>query len=174
MSLPCAGRLAPLLAILVACTPTFDWREVRIGDGSLQALFPCRPQHRSREVMLGGAALHMEMSVCTTDASTFALSVVDAPAPGKVGPVLDEMRLAASSNLGTTLPGGKPFAPEGATPNPASARLPIEGRLPDGKPVVEHTAFFIRGLRVYQASVIGAAPDAQAVDNFFAGLKFAP
>lgn len=174
MSLPRAGRLAPLLAALVACTPTFDWREVRIGDGSLRALFPCRPQHRAREVTLGGTALHMAMSVCTAEASTFALSVVDAPAPGNVGPVLDELRRAASGNLGATLPAGTPFAPEGATPNPASARLRIEGRLPDGKPVVEHAAFFIHGLRVYQASVIGAAPDVGAVEDFFAGLKFAP
>jgi hypothetical protein len=174
MTAPRAGRLAPLLAALVACTPTFDWREVRIDAGSLQAVFPCRPQHRTREVKLGGSALRMEMSACTADESTFALSFVDASGPGQVAPVLDDLRRAASGNLGATLPVTRPFSPERATPNAASGRLRIEGRLPDGKPVVEHSVFFIRGLRIYQASVIGGAPDAEAVEIFFAGLKLAP
>ena len=174
MTAPCVRRLAPLLAALVACTPTFDWREVRIGEGSLRALFPCRPQHRAREVKLAGSALRMEMSACTADDNTFALSFVDASGPGQVATVLEALRRAASGNLGATAPAARPFAPEGSTPNPASGRLRIEGRLPDGKPVVEHSVFFIHGLRIYQASVIGAAPDAEAVENFFSGLKLAP
>ena len=49
------------------------------------------------------------------------------------------------------------------TPNPAAIRLRVEGRLPDGKAVQEQAVFFVRGLRVYQASVIGSMPGTEAV-----------
>jgi hypothetical protein len=174
MFLPRARRLAPLLAAIVGCTPTLDWRTVLIDAGSLQALFPCRPQHRSRAVTLGGLASKMEMNVCSADADTFALSFVDASDPSGVSPMLGALRHAASDNLGAPVPSSRPFAPAGATPNAASGRVQIEGRLPDGKRVVEHAAFFIRGLRIYQANVIGPAPAADAVETFFSSLKLAP
>ena len=172
--LPRAGRRALVLTTIVACTPALDWRTVQIDAGSLEALFPCRPQHRSRAVTLAGVQIKMEMSACSADDLTFALSYVDAPDPAGVTPVLGALRRAASENLGAAQPDGKPFAPAGATPNPESARVQIEGRLPDGSRVVEHAAFFIRGLRVYQANVIGPAPAAEAVETFFASLKIAP
>lgn len=174
MFLPCAWRLAPLLAAIVACTPTLDWRTVQIDEGSLQALFPCRPQHRSRAVALGGVQLKMDMSACSADADTFALSYVDAPEPAAVSSALEALRRAASDNLGAAVPGSTPFAPVGATPNAASGRLQFQGRLPDGRRVVEHAAFFSRGVRIYQANVIGPAPAAEAVETFFSSLKLAP
>ena len=173
MSLPRAGRLAPLLAAIVACAPALDWRTVQIDAGSLQALFPCSPQHRSRAVRLGSVQLKMDMSACSADADTFALAYVDAPDPADVTPTLSALRRAMSDNLGARAPVSTPFAPAGATPNPDSGRMQIEGRLPDGKQVVEHAAFFIRGLRIYQANVIGPAPAAEAVETFFSSLKLA-
>ena len=61
----------------------------------------------------------------------------------------------------------------GMTPNPEAARLIVAGRLPDGAAVQAHAAFFTRGLRVYQATVIGAQPALPVVETFFAALKFA-
>lgn len=173
MSLPRVGRVAPLLAAIVACAPALDWRTVPIDGGSLQALFPCRPQHRSRSVTLGGVQLKMDMSACSADADTFALAYVDAPDPAGVTPTLGALRRAVSENLGAAVPASTPFAPAGATPNRASGRMQLEGRLPDGKRVVEHAAFFVRGLRIYQANVIGPAPAAEAVETFFSSLKLA-
>jgi hypothetical protein len=44
----------------------------------------------------------------------------------------------------------------GAPPNDQAGRIVVEGPLPDGAAVQEHAAFFVRGLRVYAATVIGA------------------
>jgi len=46
--------------------------------------------------------------------------------------------------------------------------------LPDGTNTQEHAAVFARGLRVYQLSVIGAAPASEAVEAFLSSLKFVP
>jgi len=48
----------------------------------------------------------------------------------------------------------------------------VTGRRPGGEAVDLHAAFFTRGLRIYQLSVLGKAPPPQVVDTFFAGLVF--
>jgi hypothetical protein len=65
------------------------------------------------------------------------------------------------------------FAVAGATPNEQSALLHMEGRLPDGRRVVEDAAFFVKGLRVYAATVLGESIPAEAVETFFASIKSA-
>jgi hypothetical protein len=52
-----------------------------------------------------------------------------------------------------------------------SARLDLAGRRPDGAAVRQQAVFFAKGLRVYQASVVGETLSGEAVDTFFAGLK---
>ena len=65
-----------------------------------------------------------------------------------------------------------PLKIPGMTPNAQSQRLAVVGSKPDGAALQVQSAFFTRGLRVYQAAVIGEALPGDAVDPFFAGLKF--
>ena len=103
-----------------------------------------------------------------------AISFVDLTDPAAVSGALEGLRrMAAWANVGAAAPRAAPFAFPGTTPNPQAARVEVDGRLPDGTAVREHAAFFVRGLRVYQASVIGAAPAAEAVETFIGGLKLA-
>jgi hypothetical protein len=164
-------RIAALALSLVACSPALDWREVRADGGSLTALFPCRPEHRARAVPLAAGTVRMEMAACAAGGSTYALAYVDVADPAAVGAVLEALRRTAASNVGAGAPSVAPFAFPGTTPNPSAARLKVDGRLPDGTEVHEHAAFFVRGLRVYQASVIGAEPSAEGVETFIGGLK---
>jgi hypothetical protein len=164
-----------LLALVAAgCSPTLDWREVRADGGSLSSLFPCRPRSDERSVELVGKARPMTMRSCAAGASTYALAFVDLDDPAAVAPALNALRQAAVSNLHAADPASAAFAVRGATASSASGRVLIRGRLPDGKEVQEHAAFFVRGLRVYQASIIGRAPEQEEVDPFFSGLRFAP
>jgi len=60
----------------------------------------------------------------------------------------------------------------GMTPNAEAVRLAATGRLPDGARVQAHIVFFTKGLRVYQGSVVGAQPSAEANEVFLAGFRF--
>jgi hypothetical protein len=42
---------------LAACSPTFDRREVRTGQGGLMAMLPCKPDKGSRTVPTAGRGL---------------------------------------------------------------------------------------------------------------------
>lgn len=168
-----AGRIAAaLLTLLVACTPALDWREVHAQGDALAVLFPCRPERHARTIALAGAHARMEMAACAAGGSTYAVSFVDLRDPASVTGALEELRRSAVANVAGVAPRATPFALRGMTPNPEAQRLQVAGHLPDGTPVQEHAAFFVQGLRIYQAGVIGAAPAPEAVKIFFAGLKF--
>jgi hypothetical protein len=84
------------------------------------------------------------------------------------------LRSVAVANVHGDRPRVVPWRLAGTTPDTDTTRLSTRGRLPDGAAVVEHAAFFTKGLKAYQASVIGAAPNPEALETFFAGLKFVP
>jgi len=167
-----ARSVAGFLGLLVACSPALDWREVRVDDAGFVARFPCRPQRLTRAVTIAGHAVRMQMLSCTDEDITYAAAWADIDDPRAVRPALEALRHAAAANLGMPESVPEPFVLRGATPNDASARLAIAGHLPDGRAVQEHAAFFPRGVRVYQASLIGPAPSRAAVDGFFSGLAF--
>jgi hypothetical protein len=158
----------------VACSPTLDWREFVVDGSDLTVAFPCRPDRYARTVVLVGERMQMTMLTCTVAGSSYAISFVVVADPGRVSAALAELRIAAVSNVQGREPHLAPLSVRGMTPNDEAMRLAIVGHLPDGIGVHEHAAFFARGMRAYQATVIGVEPAAQAVEPFFGGLKFSP
>ena len=172
MKSPCR-RIVALAALgAAACSPALDWREFVPEGSGIGVSFPCRPDRHERAVTLAGARMPMQMLVCSAADMTFALSFVDVADPAAIGPTLAALRETAVRNVQGVAAPPAALQMAGMTPNPAAARVSVEGRLPDGVPVQTHAAFFARGLRVYQATVIGAKPALSAVDAFIGGLKF--
>jgi hypothetical protein len=163
-----AGALA---AALAACSPALDWREAR-ADGVV-AMFPCRPHQQERQVSLAGSTVPMRMHACTAAGSNFSLAALDVADPAAVGSTLAALRTQLLANVSGAATDERPFAVPGATPNPQSLRLHIVGKRPDGSPVVADTGFFVKGLRLYQAAVLGNADAARpdAVDMFFGAFR---
>ena len=165
--------LAAAACAAAGCSPALDWREFVPEGTDVTVSFPCRPDRMARQVALAGATAQMNMLACSAGEATFALAFVDVDDPARVGATLTALRQIAVGNLQDATPRLAPLEIRGMTPNAQAARLSVSGRLPDGAAVQEHAAFFVRGRRVYQASVIGAQPPAGAVETFIAGLKFA-
>jgi hypothetical protein len=178
--IPAMNRiLAAALAggmLVAACSPTFDWRETRLAESPLLAMFPCRPDRHERAVALPAAPrATMRMAVCAAGGATFAFSAVDLPDPTAAPAALRQLRTAALANVqAEAAPQTEPWRLAGMTPSDEALRVVAHGKLPDGTPVVEHAAFFAQGAHVYQASVIGVKPPVDAVETFFSGLRFVP
>ena len=87
--------------------------------------------------------------------------------------MLDAFRVQTAANLAGTATEQGAFSPPGATPNPRSARVAIVGTRPDGRRVVAQAAFFVKGLRLYQATVLNAdvAGGPEAADTFFGAIR---
>ena len=67
-------------ALLSACTPAFNWREVGFDQAGVTALLPCKPDRGTRAVQLGGQSVQMSMAGCESGGAMFAVSLVEAPA----------------------------------------------------------------------------------------------
>lgn len=160
-----------LAAALCACSPTFDWREMQAEGSGVVASFPCKPDRHVRTVPLAGQAVRMEMLVCSAGGATFGLSFVDVGDPARVTSTLLELQRLAIANIAASSSGSAPLQVAGMTPNPGAVRLRLEGRGPDGTGVSEQAGFFVKGLRVYQATVLGKSWPSEAADTFFAGLR---
>lgn len=174
MTRPEALTAALFAVAAVACSPSLDWREFMADGVGVVASFPCRPDRHMRAVRLDGSTVQMEMLVCTAAGATFALSIVDVADPARVASTLAELRAIAQANVQGEPPQVVGFQVRGMTPNPQAVQLALVGRLPDGASVQLHAAFFSHGLRLYQATVIGAWPPDEAAQTFFAGFRFPP
>lgn len=163
--------LLPVALLLAGCSPTFDWREVRPADSGAVAMFPCRPASHAREVLLAGSRVRLTLHACSAGDATWALAFADLDDPARVAAALTELRDAAAANLSAAPGVVLALRVEGATPSAAMQRVAFEGRLPDGKAVVEQVALYAKGLRVYQATALGARLPPEALDMFFGGLK---
>lgn len=163
-------RICGVLVMLVACTPALDWREVRPVDSDALALFPCKPARHARTVQLAGATVEMHLAACRAQEATYAVAYATLPAPAQVTPALDQLRRAAAANIGG-IPAATDWTITGMTPNPLAQKLVMQGRDAEGKAVQEQAVFFVRGLRVYQATIVGPALDPAAAETFFSGLK---
>jgi hypothetical protein len=160
--------------LLLACAPALDWREVRPAGGGIVLLMPCKPDSHARQVNIGPDSVRLELHACVAAGTTWALAFAEMGDPARVGPALLELQAADARNLAASEPLTLPLKAEGATPNPASRRLQLQGQMPDGRAVAAQVAVFAKGKRVYQVKALGATLDAEAMDTFFASLRLAP
>lgn len=167
--LPCATVLG---ALLPACSPALDWREVRPEGSAAVALFPCKPKSQSRPTTLAGIPTRMTLLSCEAEGMTFALAHAEIGDPSQVQLALDALAAALAANLQARQVPGEPLTVPGMTPGPGARRLSIEGRLPDGTPIREEAALFAFGTHVYQAAVLGAQPGG-AAQTFIDSLRVA-
>jgi hypothetical protein len=161
----------PCLVLAAACAPALDWREVRPDGSGAVALFPCRPVSHVRVVTLAGEQVRLSLHACDAGGATWALAHADVADPARATVALDELRRAATANLGSASARQLPGHVAGETPNPSAGRFEVAGRVPDGAAVREQLAVFARGTRVFQATVLGARLDEQALEVFFSGLR---
>ena len=170
------GRLIALIALigLAACSPVLDWRELRPQGWGLVASLPCRPDHQTRQVPLAGASVSLEMTLCRTDDHTFALTTAAMSDPTQVGPALAALLAAAQANVGGRITSEQAARVAGMTPQPGALRRQLIGQLPDGQPVHEQVLVFARGLRVFQATLVGPQADEARAAPFFESMTLIP
>jgi hypothetical protein len=172
MTFPIHHRAALLLVVtLFACAPALDWRDVHADATGLQLQFPCKPAQQQRALPLAGAPVVLTLLVCSADGRTFGLAHADVSDPARVQAALRELAAAATRNIAGTSTRSAPLQMTGATPNEASLRQRLAGRLPDGKPAQMELALFAVGTRVFQASVLGEDLRDEAAEAFIASLR---
>lgn len=163
---------AVALTGLTGCSPALDWREVRPPGTGARLMFPCKPVSLTRSVPLAGDAVALTLLACAADGTTYALTHGDVADPARVTSALQALGASAAANVAAQADEGEAWQVRGMTPNPQARRWRLAGRLPDGSAVHEQVLTFAKGTLVFQATVIGASPSADATAAFFDSVEF--
>ncbi|MGI4779865.1 MAG: hypothetical protein ACRYGA_17405 [Janthinobacterium lividum] len=156
-----------------ACTPTFNWRDVRIADEGLVALLPCKADHAKRSVPLGAESVEVEMSGCEAGGATFAVAHANAADVAQADAWLLAWRRASRTQIGDA-----EFIEAAATVLRASASpapWKLESRSASSAAGQARILWFsqrtARGVSLYQATVLGRPSSPEAAVTFFEGLR---
>jgi hypothetical protein len=172
-SKPALTLVATVVLALSACSPTYDWRNVRGADAPYVVLFPAKPTTYSRPVTIEGTQFEMTMTATEVDRVIFAVGTVLISDPAKVQATLHAMKTALVKNIDGTIKKEKSVVMP-ASPIPSveieAVGAPGTG---NGRPRLLFARFAAKDQRVYQAVIIGrenAVPD-EAIDTFFTSFK---
>lgn len=164
--------VASLLA-LAACSPTFNWRDVRLAEGvALKALLPCKPDRGSRPQVLAGQTLTLHMAGCDAGEALFAITYTDLPEPGSATAIQQQWQALLLANMKVQTPQQAAFSMRGATGPLQPVWLSANGQHHDGQAVRVQAVWFAQGARLYHAAVYASKLDAEVAQTFLTGLKF--
>lgn len=171
-----AAGLAALLLAASACSPTFNWRELRVDGTPLLALMPCKAETATRPVPLGAAPTaptDLHMHSCEAGGLRFAVAWADVGQAAQVAPALSAWRSASLQSIRVPAAAAADWPAKLAGAD-AVHGVRAQGTDPLGQPVLTQAAYFARGRQVFQVAVYGARLPDEVVDAFFAGLQLPP
>jgi hypothetical protein len=153
-----------LSILLAACSPKFDWRDVRGTEAPFTVLLPAKPGALSREMTLSGVKLNLHMTAADVDNISFSVGAAKLDDPSKIPEVLAAMQKGMISNIRGT-PANESVV--------AGQDVVSYGTLSNGQPVKLVGRFVARGAWVYQIVIIGKDKllTPEVVDTFMTSFK---
>jgi len=160
--------------LLPACSPTFNWRELRDDAIALQAILPCKADRGEREVPLGGSPQTLHMHSCEAGGLTFAIAWARLPDSAQAVAALLPWRQATLAALRVELEqvGGAALAWPARVPGADEVHgLQAVGLGPSGQATQVQAVYFAHGNTVYQAAIYGQRISEEIAGNFFEALR---
>ncbi|HXA47241.1 MAG TPA: hypothetical protein VNW52_06405 [Burkholderiaceae bacterium] len=142
--------LALLLSVLclAACSPKYNWREVRGKDARFVVLLPDKPTTLTRDINLDGITVAMTMTAAEVDGVNFAVGYVDVADGTRAAAALNAMKTALIGNIHGSI---KP-----ATPGTAIELEALGHRNDSSDALLLLGHFETKGNRAYQVIVLGS------------------
>ena len=166
-------RLALLLLplALAACSPSLNWREVRLGGGELKAMLPCKPDQATRRQSLAGYEVDLTMLGCEAGGGLYAISVVELTTPLQALPVQAQWQTNLLATMQAQGASRQPYGIRGASAQPESVRLQALGRDSEGRALTVQAVWFTRGKRLYHAALYAERLTPEMSEPFFSGME---
>jgi hypothetical protein len=163
------------LGSIQSCSPSLNWRETRLDDESLVFLLPCKPDHGSRDVLMGEHRVQIAMVGCDADGSLFAVASASVPNGVTANEALQRWQDAVIKNVNGQTQTRSVFVPAGALAVPRSERVSFTGRRADGVAVQGQAAWFARssvaGVRLFHAVIYAPRIAPEMADSWFASFR---
>lgn len=164
--------------LLSACTPKFDWREVRGTDAPFVVLMPAKPSTLSRPINIGDTPVTMTMTGADIDGVNFAVGSAELPDHAQAQAALSAIQTALVKNINGTIRHQKSstVAQSSGAVTSWTAAIEIEasGTPGDsGQAWLLLARFVAHDRRIYQVVVLGRADavSRDAADTFLSSFK---
>lgn len=163
----CAG--VAIASLLLACSPKFNWRELRGAGAPYQIALPAKPASYARPVNLDGLQVTMTMTAAEVNDITFAVGAAEVADAAQAQKALQAMKSALVRNIG-----GKVTQEKSSAPGVAPQMIEVEAL---GQSRLMLARFAAKGKYVYQVVVVGPeksvsqAATREAADTFFTSFK---
>ncbi|ABR91257.1 Uncharacterized conserved protein [Janthinobacterium sp. Marseille] len=160
---------------LSACSPKFDWREIRSNDAPYAVAMPSKPTTLTRQIDLNGTQVAMTMTASSVDGITFAVGSAELPDATLAQVSLSAMKTALVNNIGGTIKQEKTLtmAQGSAGGQLAVMEMQALGAASNEPARVLFARFVAQDKRVYQLVVTGSEKvvKRELVDTFFSSFK---
>jgi hypothetical protein len=171
---PLFYALIVFIWILAACTPQYDWREVRGTTAPFSVVLPAKPASFTRPINLDGQQVAMTMTAAEINGVTFAVGTATLPDAEKALNAISSMKTALVKNISGTVKQEKSSVNK--TSRITSIELDAVGPPSSGsksQPVRLLARFIAREKQVYQIVIVGPekAVTTDAADIFFTSFK---
>ena len=156
---------------LAACSPVFNWREVRPDDTALSVLLPCKPDKAQQTVPMGGRPTALTLLGCDAGGAAFAVAVVDIGQAGPVPAVLAQWQAVTLAGIKAANSTTTVVTVPGALTAPPPVLVRALGHRPDGSAVHSHALYFAHGTQVFQVVMLASTVTPEAADMFFSSAR---
>jgi hypothetical protein len=172
--------LAATLLMLAACSPRYNWRDIR-GEGAPYVVaMPARPASFSRNIDLNGTRVNMTMTAAEVDNNTFAVGTAELPSAQQAQTALEAMKEALVRNIGGSVSEQKTLtiaqSAHAVSGHLAVIEITASGRgdrATGGQPRILFARFLARQKRVFQLVATGPqnSMKREFADSFFSSFK---
>ncbi|MFX1671159.1 hypothetical protein PWR63_02480 [Paraburkholderia sp. A2WS-5] len=167
--------LAGVLAPLIACSPTYDWRTISNDASGYSVDLPAKPGSDQRSLDVAGTPMRMRVQTAEVNGAVFVVGTLDLP---DAQPATQQKALAyLSAGLAHNV---------GAMPQTRAVAVPVEaggsvegvdmelagkaGATEDQRTI--HARLVAKGAHAYQLAIVGREqPAPEQVDQFFQSFK---
>lgn len=169
-----------LTLLLVACSPQYNWREIRSDAAPYAVAMPSKPATISRSIDLNGVSVSMTMTATEVGNVTFAVGSAELSDATQAQISLAAMKVALVRNIGGTIRQEKVLTMSQSAQTGSGKLVVTEinaigpaGNATDGQPRALFARFVAKDKRVYQIVVTGPAKqlNRDIVDTFFSSFK---
>lgn len=160
---------------LTACSPTYDWREIRGEDAPYIALMPGKPSSHTRVVNLNGMEVSMTLTAAEVEDVVFAIGTAELDDASRSAFALEAMKTALIRNISGTVRSEK-HLPAVGQPGLPVVQLEAAGTpaaTGQQKPHLLLARLVAKDRHIYQVLVLGpeARVKREEADTFFSGFK---
>lgn len=161
-----------VFAILMACSPPFNWREIPNNELGYIATFPDKPVSASRELNLDGFNVPLTLHAAKVEDLYFTVGVV--PLDADLATHLDRLVLAMAQSLGNNIQAKKIELVEETWQGKRAKALKVTGTLPSGGSAYLRGYFVEHEGNLIEVVLMGAKSQVTDVieTQWFTGFKW--